>query len=340
MNKIRYSEQDGVLQAFVIPIYIGAHNTILLGGSYWQNWRVFLFGTVVAFVAAYGSWILDNLWGLYLNRRFPNVNHTALRVGLLLVGSLVVGVLAVGFMAGVYVGVDINPVRIGWALAFEWLMILLVTAIYEGIRTFERWELTLRETEQLKKANLQSQFEGLKSQINPHFLFNSLNTLSSLIEEDSAQAEEFVEEMASVYRYLLRNNENQLATLSAELAFVQSYFHLLRTRYGANIHLEQAVDQRLYDHLLPPLTLQLLLENAVKHNVILPEQPLVIQIQTDNEAHLIVRNNLQRKNTRVMSNQIGLANIATQYRLMGGGNMHVSDDDGFFTVTLPLIRQL
>jgi LytS/YehU family sensor histidine kinase len=83
--------------------------------------------------------------------------------------------------------------------------ILLVTAIYEGIRTFERWERTLRETEQLKKANLQSQSEGLKNQINPHFLFNSLNTLSSLIEEDPNQAEEFVEEMASVYRYLLCN---------------------------------------------------------------------------------------------------------------------------------------
>jgi LytS/YehU family sensor histidine kinase len=216
--------------------------------------------------------------------------------------------------------------------------VVIIISVYEGIRTFERWEQKLRETEQLKKANLQSQFEGLKSQINPHFLFNSLNTLSSLIEVDAKQAELFLEEMASVYRYLLRANEIKLATLASEIDFLNSYFHLLSTRYGANIHLNQNIDTAYNTYLLPPLTLQLLIENAVKHNVILPEQQLYIHIETRGDNYLVVRNNLHRKNTRALSNHVGLSTIATQYRLLGGGEMQVDDDNAHFTVTLPLLH--
>lgn len=344
MNQTRYSNQDEALQLAIIPLYIGTLNYILLGNAYWAGWRVFLFATALTAVVSFVNWLINNWAGLWLTRLLPHLRQTAIRLTLLFVWCIGTGFLSCMLIYYSYrlVSSDtlpLNPDRLPWALLFNTVIIMIVIALYEGIRTFERWEKTLRETEALKKANLQRQFEGLKSQINPHFLFNSLNTLSSLIEEDPAQAEEFVEEMASVYRYLLRSNETTMATLSNELTFAQSYFHLLRTRYGANIHMEQSIEARYQEYLLPPLTLQLLLENAVKHNVILPDQPLHIQIKTDADGQLRVRNNLQRKNARVLSNQVGLTNIATQYQLLGGGEMRVDDDDQYFTVTLPLIRQ-
>ncbi|MBO0935849.1 histidine kinase [Fibrella sp. HMF5335] len=344
MKFARYSNQDEVMQGLIVPVYVGGLNWILLGNQYWHNGWVFLIATVLTFVTALLAWFVNNAVGLYLNRRFPDIDQTLVRLSWLLGWCVLAGWSCCTFLYGCYFllnspSLPMQPGRLPLVLLFNLVVVLMVIIFYEGIRAFERWERTLRKTEELKKANLQSQFDSLRSQINPHFLFNSLNTLSSLIEEDPEQAEQFVEEMASVYRYLLRSNESQLATLGNELTFAQSYFHLLRTRYGANIHLEQAVDAHFHDHLLPPLTLQLLLENAVKHNVILPEQPLHISIRTEADNRLVVRNNLQRKNTRIISNQVGLTNIATQYRLLGGGDIRVDDDDNFFTVTLPLIRK-
>lgn len=343
MIRTRYSDQDKFLQILVIPVYIGLLNTILLDSAYWQHGRVFLFATVISAGLTFAAWLSNNAAGLYFNQRFSRIQQIPVKLLALFFWCLFSGGLSVTLVYGCYAWAaaylvwPVQPGRMGWALLFHVLIVVLVISVYEGIRTFERWERKLRETEQLKKANLQSQLEGLKSQINPHFLFNSLNTLSSLIEENARQAEQFVEEIASVYRYLLRANETQMATLGSELDFAQSYFHLLRTRYGANIHLEQAVDAYYNDHLIPPLTLQLLLENAVKHNVVLPEQPLCIRVETKTDGMLVVRNNLQRKSTRVVSNQVGLATIATQYRLLGGGEVQVEDDNRFFAVTLPLL---
>src|SRR5207302_10574389 len=135
-------------------------------------------------------------------------------------------------------------------------------------------------------------------QINPHFLFNSLSSLSSLIADDHKRAEKFVDELASVYRYLLQTNEKELTTLAKELEFINAYFHLLKTRFSDGIQMELNVDNKYDDFLLPPLTLQILLENAVKHNVILPDKPLIIKVYTDEADNLIVLNNLQKKNSQ------------------------------------------
>ena len=208
--------------------------------------------------------------------------------------------------------------------------------IYEGSYVLRAWQYTYEQNEQLKKNKLQHQLDTLKSQINPHFLFNSLNSLSMLIHDNPRQAETFVDEISSVYRYLLRANDQELTSLSRELQFIKSYFQLLKTRYGAGIDLHVLVDEEQLYHRIPPLTLQLLVENAVKHNVILPESPLVVEILTRGTS-LIVQNNLQRKNTAVPSNKVGLANIATKYRLLGQRDISIREDAGRFVVTLPLL---
>lgn len=208
--------------------------------------------------------------------------------------------------------------------------------IYEGSYVLRAWQQTYEQNEQLKKAKLQHQLDTLKGQINPHFLFNSLNSLSMLIYDNPRKAEEFVDEISSVYRYLLRANDQELTTLDRELQFIQSYFQLLKTRYGAGINLKVAVEEWQLERKIPPLTLQLLVENAVKHNVILPESPLLVEIQARG-LWLTVQNNLQRKNTAVPSNKVGLATIATKYRLLGQREITIREEAGQFVVMLPLL---
>ncbi len=193
--------------------------------------------------------------------------------------------------------------------------------------------------EKLQQQMSVVQMSALQAQLNPHFLFNSLNSLSSLIADEPAQAERFVDELSSVYRYLLRTNDHDLTTLQTELAFIDSYYHLLKTRYGSGIDLKKTIDAPLLHYKLPPLTLQLLLENAVKHNVVSSDQPLVIQFTTSADGWLTVSNTLQRKAVnRVNSTQKGLLNILYKYQLLGQAAPTVEETASAFVVALPLIK--
>ena len=212
----------------------------------------------------------------------------------------------------------------------------IVLFIQDTSQYRQRLEQAEREKEQLRVANLQSQLDVLKQQVNPHFLFNALNSLSSLISEDPEQAERFVDKLSDVYRYVLRANEQQVTTLEAELQFIEAYYHLLKTRYGAGLDLTVAVDEKHYTGQIPPLTLQLLVENAVKHNVVSPKRPLHIWITTTEQAGLAVSNTLQKKQSRVLSNGVGLTNIVAKYQMLNLPTPTISEADGVFTVTLSL----
>ena len=144
--------------------------------------------------------------------------------------------------------------------------------------------------------------------------------------------------MSKVYRYLLRTNEDGLASLDSEMQFIQSYSHLLKTRFGDGFEMEINIDPFYLNYLLPPLTLQMLVENAVKHNMILKDSPLNILIMTTNSGKLIVSNNLQRKDRMVSSNKVGLTNIVKKYRLMKQEEISIRDDGKEFAVVIPLIQ--
>jgi LytS/YehU family sensor histidine kinase len=153
------------------------------------------------------------------------------------------------------------------------------------------------------------------------------------------QAERFIDELSTVYRYLLQSNENVLAKLRAEIAFANAYYHLLKTRYGDGIQLTISVDDRYLDFFVPSLSLQLLLENSTKHNIISASKPLYIHIYAKSDpAELVVLNNLQRKTNPVPSNKMGLANIIKTLQLLNQPEAIVQETEREFIVSLPLIK--
>jgi hypothetical protein len=214
-------------------------------------------------------------------------------------------------------------------------------SIYEGWYILRQWKRETVETNTLEKVSLQSQLDALQQQVNPHFLFNSLNSLSSLISEDPDRADAFLDELTSVFRYLLQANNRELVALRDELDFVRSYVYLLQTRYQSGLVFDVSTDTTddLDSLLIPPLTLQVLIENALRYNVILPDQPLHIRISTGTDGRLHVSNTLQRKPLRVATAGSGLTNLSIRYELLSQDKLVITEETDWFTVSLPLVRE-
>lgn len=225
-----------------------------------------------------------------------------------------------------FLGYKFDGSQLSIALCSGVVLTMVATTMWEAEYTFKQWKGSLIEKEKLQQLTLQQEFETLKSQVNPHFLFNCFNTLSSLIAEDRKQAEIFLNELSKVYRYLLRNNEDGLSSLQTEIKFIQSYYRLLKTRHGDAVQLSIETDKKYEHYLLPSLTLQMLVENAVKHNVLSKNKPLVIDIFTTAGNKLVVSNNLQLRTIKVPSNKIGLGNIKTKYELLNQSGFLVLKD--------------
>ncbi|MFD1139701.1 sensor histidine kinase [Larkinella insperata] len=338
----RYTQKDTWIALGILPTYYFFLNYMLLGRIYLQRLDVFVLSTLFTALVWTPAFFLHALPAVYLRQRYPHIRQTWMRLSFAVLIHMIMSSAVIILLFYLYGWVDFpgfefNTDRLRWALVLGIVGNLVANIVHESVYTFEKWSQTISETEKLKKANLQSQLDSLKQQVNPHFLFNSLNTLSSLIDEDTEKAELFIEELSSVYRYLLQTNENALTSLRDEMAFIESYFHLLKTRYGSGIELDVSIADRYREARLPPLTLQMLVENAVKHNIILSEQPLQIRIETTPTGQLSVSNNVQRKNVRVASNGVGLSNIATKYQLLGHQGLEIDKSESCFRVTLPLL---
>jgi sensor histidine kinase YesM len=229
-----------------------------------------------------------------------------------------------------------RPHRIINAIAASQIFALIIMFIQVAVETLERSQFVMAENERLKQEQLQARYEGLKHQLSPHFLFNSLSTLGGLIYDEPTEAGKFVEEMSLVYRYLLRHGEHTTVSLKEELTFLHSYFFLLRTRFGESLQLEVDLPDDILERQLPPLALQLLVENAVKHNVLTRRQPLRIRIEFSAPATLLVRNNRQPRLTAEPSSGVGLSNLTNRIRLLHRQDLLVDQHDDEFRVYVPL----
>jgi two-component system, LytTR family, sensor kinase len=326
----------------IMPLLCVLLNQLLFGRRQWHDADVWLLSFPVIYLEGLCSWYLHILVMHWLRVAFPGMRQTGLRLTLLGLShltliSLTYIALFLGYDAVHFLGYSLQAPKLMVALYGGFGLTMVATSMWEAEYTFKQWKNSLTERDRLQQLTLQQEFETLKSQVNPHFLFNCFNTLSSLIAEDSNQAEVFLDELSKVYRYLLRNNEDGLSTLQTEIKFIQSYYQLLKTRHGDAVQLSVETDKR-YDHyMLPSLTLQMLVENAVKHNVLSKSKPLVIDIFTTSGRKLVVSNNLQLRTRKVPSNKIGLENIKAKYDLLNQTGFQVLKDQRTFSVVLPLI---
>lgn len=187
-----------------------------------------------------------------------------------------------------------------------------------------------------KSAN--AQFESLKNQLDPHFLFNSLNVLSSLIDENPNQAQYFTSSMSKIYRYVLEQKDKELVTVEEELDFAKTYCELLKTRFEDAVTFEFNIEDESKKHFVVPLSLQLLLENSIKHNFATSGKPLHIKIYTE-KGNLIIENNLQTRELPNKSTGVGFANIVSRYNLLTDRNVFVEKSEDFFRVKLPILTE-
>ena len=214
---------------------------------------------------------------------------------------------------------------------------IMIIAIYESIFFMHQLRYSVEETEKLKREGLKAELNALKTQVNPHFLFNNLNTLVSVIPENPKLAVDFVQQLSKLYRHILEVKDEQSILLQDELDVLKAYAFLLQTRFGNNLDVIINVPTERLKKRIVPLSLQILMENAIKHNIVSSDKPLKIEVTAFN-GKLVVSNNLQRKNQVNESTGIGLDNIRNRYKLLGNEQVEVVENGSDFTVSIPLIE--
>lgn len=219
-------------------------------------------------------------------------------------------------------------------LVLEISICILVAEVYTLIVTNQRIRL---RNETLQKVNAETTFEVLKRQVNPHFLFNSLNTLNAMIDSNSEAAKAFINNMSHVYRHVLNCADKPVVTLAEEMEFAMAYTNMLQERHIGSLHVTVNVSNQHMADFIPPMSLQILLENAVKHNVVSVRQPLEVIIETKNN-YLIVNNRIQEKKVKPPSTGTGLYNLNRRYIYLCKKEIDISRSGSHFTVSLPLLR--
>ena len=281
---------------------------------------------------------------LLLRHLFPRYDQTGRRLLVQTLASVVYTFAATAFLNwGLRVTFGIELCAKGELLngcLINLVPSLFVTSLYEGAYFFGEWKKNILRSEALARAAMQTELEALQRQLDPHFLFNSLNTLSALIDDTNAEAQRFVEQLADVYRYVLLSRDKPTVTLTEELAFVEAYVALHKTRFRDDLLVEHRIAPGAGQGAVAPLSVQMLIENALKHNAISPQSPLRVLLQAEGGAagYVSVANNVQPKTGLATSTKVGLRNIIDRYRLLTPQPVEVNHEAGFFTVRLPLLN--
>lgn len=339
----QYSTKDNYVMLIVmLPLTI-LLNSILFGKLYFSNPTVFVLATLISGIGACVDFIICGYIAVALKQRLPSEKQIAKRLALMILAFLVVTGLFLytlfhGYEAIHFYGYTFYEAGFIWSYIAMGIMNIFITLIQEAISRYEDWKINLKETDALKASFRQSQLQGLKSQVNPHFLFNSLNSLSSLISENETEAEKFLDEMSKVYRYMLRNDEDKFVSLQTELSFIDSYMFLLKARYGDGLQLSIQVNEEDKEKLIPPLTLQVIIENAIQQNIINKSNPLRMAISTAKDGRITVYNNVQPKMvTDTTDQESGLDNLVNKYRLLNEAEVIIHEHDQQRKICLPLI---
>lgn len=339
----RYSGKDYVLLAWSVGPFAVGINALTLGSRYFTDYRLFLTATPLAAVDFSIGFTLCCVIGVWLRDQYKHETGISHRMLVMIALFLVMTVI---FLLGLFRIYETIPIyhyqfdvsEFVWACISTGIFVIFITFIQEGIYRYEIWKEKMQEHEQVSTISRQNRLQTVKNQVNPHFLFNSLNALSSLIDEDESAAETFLDEMSKVYRYMLRNEEGEMVTIGAELRFISSYYYLLKTRYGNGLQIMIDADQDQAGGWLPPGTLQTIVDNAFMQNSLSSDQPLRITISLSGRA-VIIRNNVQPKlRGETLDNESGIDNLVTRYRLLHQATIDILDNEHERTILLPLFN--
>ncbi len=340
----KFNSKDNLVMLLVVLPFTLIVNSFIFGTAYFSNWEIFITATPISALLFCGFFGLCGFIAIIARKRMADERLTGLRLSIcmiifVLLSGLFLLLLFLGYEKLNFFGYRFNETRFTYAYISLAIMNISITLMMEGIARFDQWKNTQKEAESLKNVYQKSQLLGLKSQVNPHFLFNSLNSLSSLINEDEEQAEKFLDEMSKVYRYMLRNEDDQLVTLATELKFIDSYLYLLKARYGEGLQVRTEVKEADLDKFLPPLTLQVLVENVFSQNTMSKSNPLRIVIHTDGHEQLVVINNLQPKVvTEFSDHENAVDNLVNKFKLLNQPPVIIKEEEKERRIYIPLIN--
>ena len=328
---------------WVMVPYIIIMNLLIFGSCIFDSTLLFLksFGSsTVYFSLIYG--VFGSVAVLIRNRN-PGSGDLFRRVRIMLPVFYALNIFAIYGAYAFYRTIHIIecPLRndmIWWTILYGCIMSTVITFINEGMSNWEGWKNSLSESEKLNNAYQRSKLLGLKGQINPHFLFNCFNTLSGLIEENEEEAEQFLDEMTKVHRYLLRGDNEYLVPVLDEMKFASSYLYLTKARFGNAIHVKVDLPKELLLQNIPPLSMQVLLENIIYANALSKKAPLTIHIAHQEKKNLIITHSLHEKTiVQNLNMDEGLDNLINKYRLLNK-EIQITETPEKRIIVLPLFQ--
>jgi two-component system, LytTR family, sensor kinase len=283
----------------------------------------------------------------YLNIKFPWTVNTKLRAIVTVLTTVAFTFLA--YLLIVYVWILVNDSSYSFMNVFghnglngfliTLTITLFISTIFHGNGFLQSWKASVIEAEKLKKDHISAQYETLKNQVNPHFLFNSFNVLTTLVHKDADLAEKFVRQLSNVYRYVLESRDKEVVPFELEMKQLEAYIFLMKIRFGESLNVSINFLNINDTMSIAPLTLQMLLENALKHNAVSKTTPLKIEIYQDDIDYVVVKNQILYKNSVGESTGVGLENIRSRYKFLCDKNVVVSKEDDCFIVKIPIIFQ-
>ncbi len=334
------------LRRIIFPVLAGLAGAVLLELTFRLQYRNYImFISWMTYLGAIGFTALFTeiirLTGLMLDKRTRWDRRPVFRFYAQLTSHLLIALLIFSGLRLIITAVTgLKPFILltdEFTIAFLVLALVLALNIVDfGVVLLEQWRYSLAQAEKYKKESAEFEFEMLQAQINPHFLFNSLNTLSSLVYEDAGRSAEFIRKLSDVYRHVLDSRHKDLISIADELAFTRSYVYLLMIRFDKKLEVEIALNERIMNRQIAPLTLQLLIENAVKHNIVSEKRPLHIHVYND-EVYIIVTNKLQPKATEERGSGMGLRNISRRYQAICSKEVKIITENNHFTVKVPIV---
>lgn len=318
-------------------------NSLIFGSCIFSSLKNFLVSLIVSLVYSALIYSLFGMVASVIKKRFPEDSQFFKRIGIMLPLFYVMNIVVVQLGFLLYENIPIiscgtQKDMVWWATGFACLGSTIITLINEAVIGWDKWKSSINETNRLQTAYHKSRMLGLKRQINPHFLFNCFNTLSSLINEDEEKAEDFLNEMTKVYRYLLKGDDEQIVTLEEELKFINSYLYLIKIRFGEALIVNMDIEKACKEKGLPPLSLQVILENIIYRNAFSKSNPLLIDIYSEKDDGLIIRNSVQYKapSREIVDYEEALDNLVNKYKLLSMPEVIIKETAEQRTIILPL----